>query len=61
MIYKYTESRAKALRAIMVRVVKSNPESLVFAYGAKNFRFSSNGKIIEVSLYTGEIVIRPIK
>ena len=42
----------------MVKTVKSNPKALVFAYGAKNFRFSTSSKIIEVSLYTGEIIIR---
>ena len=59
MIYKYTDSRAKLLRVIMSKVVKSNPKALVFAYGAKNFRFQTKTKIIEVSLYTQEIVIRP--
>ena len=59
MIYNYTSSRAQYFKRLLLSIPKHKQARLiVFAYGDTAFKFIVGNKVIEVSRYDEEIIIR---
>ena len=59
MIYNYTTSRAKYFKKLLLSIPKhKQAKCIIFSYGDTAFKFVVGDRIIEVSRYDEEIIIR---